>query len=322
MADPKAPAQPAQPARQQPPAAPGQRAQKQEKLADDGEKAIKSPEAAETVPPPGPVSKLYRAISNIAFFVLLGLFLGMVGMTALALDFLDLLQWRYRVPEEWRAKWPIAAYYDFVRLHQLPEEQRYQELLQREKQRYDEIIGSGSLDLRHRSESLEASYRELVRSQEEQYRKRQEELRTQQEDLLKERKALDDQKADLATRKEAVDLISQQLASEAANLEESMIKFTEDENRLKPIQDIAAAMEPAAMARILDEVSDNSLVFQILKGVTPAQSAAILAAMDPEKVGKIMKISQNPPLLPTGTDRSYIPQSLQNLVATSQANLR
>ncbi len=319
MADPKAPAQPA---RQQPAAAPGQRPQKQDKPADDVEKTIAATDVPATDPQPGPVSRLYRVISNLAFLVLLGLFLGMVGMTALALDFLDLLQWRYRVPEEWRAKWPIAAYYDFVRLHQLPEEQRYQELLQREKQRYDEIIGSGSVDLKRRSESLEASYRELVRSQEELFRKRQEELRTQQEELLKERRALDDQKADLATRKESVDLISRQLASEAASLEASMIRFMEDENRLKPVQDIAAAMDPAAMARILDEVSDNSLVFQILKGVTPAQSAAILAAMDPEKVGKIMKISQNPPALPTGNDRSYLPQSLQNLVATSQANLR
>lgn len=320
MADQKAPPQtPRRPA----PAAPGQRDPKPDKTADDGEKMIKAaPEASDDASQPGPISRLYRIISNIAFLVLLGLLLGMVGMTALALDFLDLAQWRYRVPEEWRAKWPVSAYYDFVRLHQLPDEQRYQELLQREKQRYDQIIGSGSIDLQRRSESLESSYRDLVRSQEDQFRKRQEELRMQQEDLLRERRSIDNLKADLASRKESIDLVSRQLASEAASLESSMIRFMEEENRLKPVQDIAATMDPAAMARILDEVSDNSLVFQILKGVPPDQSGAILSAMDPEKAGKIMKISQNPPVLPASNDRSYIPQSLQNLVATSQANLR
>lgn len=320
MADQKAPPQPP---KRPTPAAPGQRDPKPDKTADDGEKMLKAvPDGTDDAPQPGPVSRLYRAITNLAFLVLLGMFLGMVGLTALALDFLDLAQWRYRVPEEWRSKWPISAYYDFVRLHQLPDEQRYQELLQREKQRYDQIIGSGSVDLQRRSESLEASYRDLVRSQEDQFRKRQEEIRLMQEDILKGRRSLEDQKADLASRKASIDLISQQLASEAASLEASMIRFTEEENRLKPVQDIAASMDPAAMARILDEVSDNALVFQILKGVQPEQSAAILAVMDPEKAGKIMKISQNPPVLPTANDRSYIPQSLQNLVATSQANLR
>ncbi len=281
--------------------------------------------AAETAEPapPGRLSKLYLAFANVAFATLIGLFLGMITMTALAIDFLDLVQWRYRVPEQWRTRWPVSAYYDFVKLHQLPDEQRYQELLQREKQRYDQIIGSGSVDLQRRADSLESSYRDLVRSQEEQFHKRQEELRIQQEDLLKERKSLEEMKADIAGRKESVDLISQQLSSEAANLESSMIRFMEEENRLKPVQEIAATMEPRAMARILDEVSDNALIYQILKGIPADQSALVLASMDPEKAGKIMKISQNPPVLPPGTaDRSYIPQSLQNLVASSQANLR
>ncbi|HOY67582.1 MAG TPA: hypothetical protein PLP29_11865 [Candidatus Ozemobacteraceae bacterium] len=328
MADPKPPApQQAKAPQPQKAPAPGKRDGKPVPATvpapSDGEQMAAAAVTSAVEAPPGRLSKLYLAAANIAYLGLLGFFLGMVGMTALALDFLDLVQWRYRIPEAWRAKWPVSAYFEFVKLHQLPDEQRYQELLQREKQRYDQIIGSGSVDLQRRADSLEASYRDLVRSQEEMFRKRQEELRVQQEELVKERKALEDLKADIAARKDSIDLITRQLASEAASLESSMIRFMEEENRLRPVQDIAATMDPRSMARILDEVSDNALIYQILKGIPPEQSSLVLASMDPEKAGKIMKISQNPPVLPQGgPDRSYIPQSLQNLIATTQANLR
>jgi len=319
MADPKNPTQ----GRQQQSAAGRRDAKPVQPATDEESMAADTPDETVMDEPPGRLSKLYLAFANLAFVTLIGLFLGMIALTAVAIDFLDLVQWRYRVPDQWRTRWPMAAYYDFVKLHQLPDEQRYQELLQREKQRYDQIIGSGSVDLQRRADSLDSSYRDLVRSQEEQFRKRQEELRMQQEELVKERKSLEEMKADIAGRKESVDLISQQLASEAANLESSMIRFMEEENRLKPVQEIAATMDPRSMARILDEVSDNALIYQILKGIPAEQSGLVLASMDPEKAGKIMKISQNPPVLPPGTaDRSYIPQSLQNLVASSQANLR
>ena len=94
----------------------------------------------------------------------------------------------------------------------------------------------------------------------------------------------------------------------------------EKENRLNQICAIAAQMEPKALAKVFDEVPDDQLIYDIMGGLEPRQSAKTLSYMDAEKAGKIMKISNNPLTLPEpGPARSYIPQSLTNLIDETQA---
>jgi flagellar motility protein MotE (MotC chaperone) len=281
-------------------------------------------EAAETEQGPRPRSRLYRAVAMLAYLGLLGALAATTMLVVLALDFLDLVSLRYQVPESLRGKWPLVAYYDFVRLHQLPEEERFLELIQREQKRFDEVITQGGQELKKRGESLEAAYRDLVRVQEERFRKREEELRQMQEDLLAKQRQIEDKQKDIQVRQEALDVVAKQLASEAVSLESSLIRFMEEENRLKPVQEIAASMDPRSIAGVFDEVADNKLIYQILQGVPPERSGLILSYMDPEKAGKILKMSQLPLELPAagGPTRNYVPPSLEKLIESAQANLR
>lgn len=305
-------------------------------------------------PPPAPTSRLYRILNALATAGLFATFFGLLGLTVLTMDFLDILQFRYKIPEQYRAKWPLSAYYDFVKLHQMPEEQRFQELVERERRRYQSLISSGSEELQKRSSDLEGAYRNLIRSEEQKYRdltasqgyqyrdmvaslqathrdlmraseevnrRNAEELRKLQEENLKEAKRLEELRKDLELRKESIDILSRQVASEAVSLETSLIRFMEEENRLRPIQEVAASMDPRALAEIFNEVSENKLIYDILRGVPPERAALVLSFMDPEKAGKIVKMSTIPPTLPSG-GRSYVPSSLQNLLASSQANVR
>ncbi|MBF0500760.1 MAG: hypothetical protein HQM09_11550 [Candidatus Riflebacteria bacterium] len=324
-----------------------------EKAAEDAQ-PIQDPPKEVTEPLPRPPSRLFQALSRIAFIALLGI-LGVVSLTTLvALDFLDVIPLRWKIPESMRTRWPLAKYYDFVKMNQLPSEQRYEELIQREKRSYDELMAAGSADLKRRADELESSYRELIRKQEminqtslasqtmfqttlvasqesayrelmraqdANYRKRQQELLAIQEDNIKESKRLEELKKDLDLRKESVDILTKQVSAEAVNLESSLIRFMEEENRLKPIQEVSASMDPRSLAQILDEVSDNKLIYDILRGVPPERSALILSFMDPEKAGKIVKMSTLPQTLPAG-NRPYIPSNLQNLVASAQNTLR
>lgn len=268
-------------------------------------------------------SRLFRALTSILYLGLLGVFTLTLVTFLFALDFLDILQFRYRLPLAWRTKWPLSGYYDFVAMHQLPDEERFAEQMRRRKQEFDDLMARSNADITRRNRELEEAYQNLARVQDESYQKRQRELDAVQEELLRQKKLIEDMKQDLDARKAGVDILARQVASEAASLESSLIRFMEEENRLRPVQDIAATMEPQAIGAILDEVPDNVLIYNILKGIPADRSAMILAFMDPEKAGKILKISKNPPTLPDpGPSRSYIPPGLQDLVASTTANLR
>ncbi len=282
------------------------------------------PENTEAAAPLPPIfSKIYRVISAIAFFGLLVTFFAVLTVFLFTLDFLDLVQWRYKVPDAWRKKWPLERYYDFVKLYQLPEAERYYALQKQNKELYDQLMAGGSSDLRKRADALESMYRDQVQKQEEAYKKKLEELRVMQEDNLKTKARLEQLEKDVTARKEAIDVLARQIASEAISVESSLIRFMEDENRLKPVQEMAASMDPRSVAAIFDEVSDNKLLYDILKGIPPERSALVLSYMDPEKAGKIVKMSQMPPTLPNpGAPRSYVPSSLQGLIASSQSILR
>ena len=268
-------------------------------------------------------SRLYKAVSQV-FFLFLLLSLAVTSIAGLfVLDFLDIWQFRYKIPKPWRKVWPLTKYYDFVQLYQLPDEERYQELMLREKARYDKEITQGSRDLKSRAKELDTSYRTLVRMQKEKFDKAMKDLREKQEEFLKEKAKFDNEKKDIKIRKEAVDTLSKQLASETKNLESSLIRFMEKANKMKQVQTIASAMDPGGLAKILDEVTDNKMIYNILRGMPPIKSGKVLALMDPEKAGKILKMGEIPVKLPPpGPAHSYVPPSLQNLVASTQALLR
>lgn len=284
-----------------------------------GEEKKESEENKESREP----SRIYKALSRM-FFLFLLFSLGIATfLSVLTLDFLDLVPLRYKVPQEWRSKWPLAPYYDFVQLHQLPEEERYQQLMIKQQERFNREIVQGNKDLQKRADELEQTYRGLIRTQKERYNNQMEELRKQQEAMLLEKNKLEEEKKDFATRKEAVDVLSKQLASEAANLESSLIRFMEEGQRLEQVRRIAAVMDAGSLANIFNEVADNQLIYDIIGGLPPTHAGRVLALMDAEKSGKIMKLGQNAiSLPPPGPSRTYIPPSLQNLIASSQAILR
>jgi flagellar motility protein MotE (MotC chaperone) len=258
------------------------------------------------------------------FFVFLLLSLGIaVFLSVLTLDFLDILTFRYKIPEKWRQKWPLAPYYDFVQLHQLPEEERYQQLMIKQQQRFEREIVQGNEDLKKRSEELENSYRALIRTQKERYNNSMKKLRAEQEKLLLESKELEAEKEKFKSKKQAVHELSQKLASEAASLQSSLIKFMEEGQRLEQVRRIATVMEPQPLANIFNEVADNKLIYDIISGLPPVHAARILGQMDVEKAGQIMRLGQEPMVLPEpgGPARTYIPPALANLVASSQALL-
>jgi flagellar motility protein MotE (MotC chaperone) len=150
-----------------------------------------------------------------------------------------------------------------------------------------------------------------------------EELRKQREEMMLEKKKLEDERKDLENRKVAVDELSRKLASETLNLESSLIRFMEQDNKMDQVRSIAAQMEPKSLSTIFDEVPDDKMIYEILSGLPPLHAGKILGGMDPEKAGKIMKLGQQPITLPPpGPARSYVPPSLQNLIDETQANLR
>ena len=268
-------------------------------------------------------SRIFLALSRLMFMFLLGALGVAIFLSVLTLDFLNLYPVRQRIPENLRKTWPFEQYFDFVQLHQLPEEERYQQLILQEQERFNKLITEGSRDLDSRARALEDSYRGLIRSQKEQYTREMEELRKQSEALVLDQKKLADEKADLEQRKVAVDELSNRLASETLNLESSLIRFMEQDNQLGQIRSIAAQMDPKALATIFDEVPDDKLIYEILSGTPPLHSGKVLGLMDPEKAGKIMKVGKQPLTLPPpGPARSYVPPSLQNLIDDTQANLR
>jgi flagellar motility protein MotE (MotC chaperone) len=278
----------------------------------------KEPEKEERKP-----SRIFLALSRLMFLFLLTSLGVAIFLSALTLDFLNIFTFRHRVPEQWRNTWPFEPYFDFVQLHQLPEEERYQQLILQEQERFNRLITQGSRDLEARAKSLEDSYRGLIRAQKEQYTREMEELRKLREELALEQKKSADEKLDLEKRKAAIDELSNRLASETLNLESSLIRFMEQENRLDQVRVIAAQMDPKALSTIFDEVSDDKLIYEILSRLNPQHSGKVLGFMDPEKAGKIMKVGQMPLSLPDpGPSRNYIPPSLQNLISDTQANLR
>lgn len=265
-------------------------------------------------------SPLFNFISTL-FYIFLLCSLGITTVIFLfSLDFLDIFVFRHSIPEKYRKGWPLEAYYEFVKLHQLPEEERYQQLIYNEQNRYNKLITDGNKDLEKRAKALEESYRALVRTQKEQNRLDQEAIRRKQEELVLEQKKLKDEREALEKRRKELDDLSNRLASEALNIESSLIRFMERENRLDQICAIAAQMEPKALARVFDEVPDDQLIYDIMGGLQASHSAKTLANMDAEKAGKIMRISNNPLTLPDpGPARSYVPQSLNNLIDETQA---
>lgn len=268
-------------------------------------------------------SKIYKAISNLFFMFLLAALGLAILLSVLTVDFLDIYRFRHKIPENWRKSWPFIQYFDFVQLHQLPEEERYQQLILQEQERFNKLIVQGSRDLEQRSKALEDSYKALIRTQKESYNREMEAVRQQREEFVLEKKKFEDEKNDLEKRKAAIDELSLRLASETLNIESSLIRFMEQENKMDQVRSIAAQMEPRALATIFDEVPDDKLIYDILRGLQPQHAGRILGTMDPEKAGKIMKLGQLPLALPEpGPSRSYIPPSLQNLINDTQNNLR
>ncbi|MBU1108839.1 MAG: hypothetical protein KKB51_19335 [Candidatus Riflebacteria bacterium] len=268
-------------------------------------------------------SRIFLALSQLVFLFLLGALGVAIFLSVLTLDFLNIYSVRHRIPENWRKAWPFEQYFDFVQLHQLPEEERYQQLMLQEQERFNKLITEGSRDLEARAKALEDSYRGLIRSQKEQSNREMEELRKQREELLLDQKKVADGNADLEKRKVAVDELSNRLASETLNLESSLIRFMEQSNQLDQVRSIAAQMDPKALSTIFNEVPDDKLIYEILSSIDPQHSGKVLSFMDPEKAGKILKVGKQPlSLPPPGPARSYVPPSLQNLIDDSQANLR
>ncbi|GAB4275828.1 MAG: hypothetical protein Kow0029_17230 [Candidatus Rifleibacteriota bacterium] len=268
-------------------------------------------------------SKIFKLIGQLFYLFLLFALGVAIFLSILTLDFLDIIQFRYKLPESWRSKWPLSEYYDFVQLHQLPEEERYQQMMIKQQERFEREIIQGNKELERRSKELEESYRALIRTQKERYNKTMEDLRKQQEEFLQEKTKFEEEKKELEERKKSIDQLSRQLASEAANLESSLIRFMEEGQRIETVRRIAAVMDPGSLAGIFNEVPDDKLIYDILSGLPPVHAGKVLSIMDSEKAGKIMKLGEQPVTLPPpGPSRTYIPQSLQNLIASSQSLLR
>lgn len=268
-------------------------------------------------------SPFFKFFSTLFYIILLISLFVTTSILALSLDFLDVWTFRNKIPEKYRKIWPLEGYYEFVKLHQLPDEERYQQLLYIEQEKYNKLISDGNKNLEERAKALEKSYKALMRTQREQNKLEQENLRKKQEELALQQKKLEDGLADLEQRKKEIDQLSNRLASEAMNIESSLIRFMEKENRLDQICSIASQMEPKSLARVFDEVPDDQLIYDIMGGLQPNHSAKTLGLMDPEKAAKIMKISGNPLVLPEpGPARSYIPESLTNLINDTKKNQR
>lgn len=268
-------------------------------------------------------SKLFKLLSNMFYAFLLASLALAIALTALTIDFLDIIRFRHHIPEALKQIRPFSSYIDFVKLHQLPEEEKYQEMMYRMQQRYDRKITQRSKELDRRAEELESSYRTLMRTHRERHGSEQQSLQEAREELENKQKELEEREAKLEEREKSVQQISRRLASEAIALESSLIKFMEDDNRLGQVQSIAASMDPEALGIIFDGVRDDRLLYDILSGIPPDHAARVLASMDAENAGRILRAGQQPLQLPEpgGPTRDYIPPGLQNLIEETQNNL-
>lgn len=269
-------------------------------------------------------SKIFGCLATITFWALLAALGFSLVLSAFVFDFLNIIQLRQKIPQSWRKAWPLSEYYDFVQLHQLPEEERYRQMLYQEQERYQNLTRQADYDLKERSKKLEDSYKGLIRTKKEAYNKEMEELRKQREELILREKKLSEAEKDLEKRKTSVDTLSKRLASEAINLESSLVRFMEQENRLDQVRSIAAQMSPQALGKIFDEVGDDKLIYDILSGLDPVHAGNVLSNIDPEKAGKIMRLGNQKKTLPPPSSpaRDYMPQSLQNLINDSKSTLR
>ena len=103
-----------------------------------------------------PPSRIYLALSRIIYMFLLASLGVATFLTVLTLDFLQIYPFRYKIPEEYRKYWPLSAYYDFVQLHQLPEEERYQQLILQEQERLNRLRTDCSPHLQRQINLLDA----------------------------------------------------------------------------------------------------------------------------------------------------------------------
>jgi flagellar motility protein MotE (MotC chaperone) len=208
-----------------------------------------------------------------------------------------------------RKSWPLSSYYDFVQRHQLPEEQKYHEMMLEMQSKLDKALVQTNKDLSERAQQLETSYKALVKTQKEIHSAEMEKLRKNQE------------KSAFSIKQQKNEELAKRLASETANVESSLIRFMENQNRLDQICSIAAQMDPKSLAKIFDELPDDKLIYDIMGGLEPSQSGKILGAMDSEKASKVMRIGNLPIALPDPTSRpSFVPPGLQSLLDETRLN--
>ena len=275
-------------------------------------------------PKPAPTrepSAIFVMLSNIMFVALLAMLAMTVITGVFTLDFLDIWTFRYSIPESWRTSWPLSSYYDFVQRHQLPEEQRYHEMMLEMKKKMDNEIVQGNKDLAARAKQLEDSYNALIKAQREKFSKEYDNLKMKIDEYKADREKLDKEIASFTIKQAKNEELAKRLASETANVEASLIRFMENQNRLDQVCSIAAQMEPKSLANIFNEMSDDQLIYDIMGGLEPRHSAKVLAGMDAEKAGKVMAMGNNTPVLPQGNAvPSYVPPGLKNLLDETREN--
>lgn len=268
-----------------------------------------------------PPSAIFMLLSNIMFALLLAM-LGITSiLTLFAVDFLDIYTFRYKIPENYRKSWPLSAYYDFVQRHQLPEEQKYHEMMLDMQSDLSNKLFQTNIDLEERSKQLEKSYTALVKTQKDIHTNDMVKLQKKRDEFEIEKKKLDEEKADFEKKRAKNEELANRLASETANVESSLIRFMENQNRLDQICSIAAQMDTKALAKIFDELPDDRLIYNIMGGLQPSHSGKVLGEMDAEKASKVMRIGNLPITLPEpNVSPSYVPPSLQALLDETRLN--
>ena len=269
--------------------------------------------------PPSRVSRFFGAVLSVFYAGLVLASILLFLLFILTMDFLDIVQFRYLVPEKVREKWPISAYYEFVKYHQLPDEERLLESVKIEKEKYNKMAVSDSADLKRRREELEKDYLDLMQKGKEYLRKVEEDLNKEKEEVRREREKLEKVKTDMVASESALETKSKEIEFNNLDTRLRQAKLKEEGDRLKPMQEMTSAMDPRAVATVFDEVSDSKLIYDILKGMPPERSALILSFMDPERAGKIVKMTSIPTDLPGPMGGSKSPNTLG---ATAQPNLR
>ncbi len=268
-----------------------------------------------------PPSALFVLLNNIMFVGLLML-LGVVSVASFfALDFLDIYTFRYRIPENYRKSWPLSSYYEFVLRNQLPEEQKYHEMMLNMQSELNDLLTKSDKDLKERAKQLEDSYKALIRTQKEVYNENMKKLDEKRKEFEKEKAKFNEEKAEFDIKRAKNEELAHRLASETANVESSLIRFMENQNRLDQVCSIAAQMDPKSVARIFDEMPDDQLIYDIMGGLQPSHSAKVLSEMDAEKASKVMRIGNEPTTLPAPNLRpSYVPPGLQALLDETADN--